>query len=322
MVSEKSVHKQLKKLGFNYHGWGRGEVSELPNIILPDEEIFELVNGIYEGGFALLVATDVRVLLVDKKPLNYLTVEDLRFDMINEMDYSHRLLGAQISIATGNKTLRFRSYNQPRLRKLIGHVQHSMAEIKKKQSNHQEGQNKHLEQMNQQLQAYLVAQHQHQLELQKFQEAQQAGITPPPPPEPVKPSPELSDYLLAQSLLAQHQAETGQAVNIPPQLPAQIQLPPAVSVAPPIVQPPTDDLVAEGRQEVFGKQLNQPPAPTPEAQTATHHPLEINPMRIAYSKLPMALRNRKFGRPSFHAHSESTPPAAPPVPADAQPITP
>ena len=164
MVTRESVEQQLKKIGFNYHGWGRTEISELPNIILPDEEIYECVNGFYEGGFALLIATNVRVVLVDKKPLKYLTVEDLRFDMINEIDYSHRLLMAQISISTGSKTLKFVSMNQPRLRKLIGHVQHSMAENKKKQEEHSEDQKLHLEQINQQLQAYLLAQHQQQQE--------------------------------------------------------------------------------------------------------------------------------------------------------------
>src|SRR4051794_14318140 len=114
MVSKKEVEKQLKNLGFKIHGWGQGEVNELYNIILPGEEIYEVVNGIYEGGFALLLATDVRVLLVDKKPLNYLTVEDMRFDMITEIDYSHRLLGANINISAGDKHLKFRSYNQPR----------------------------------------------------------------------------------------------------------------------------------------------------------------------------------------------------------------
>src|SRR4051794_1945356 len=93
MVSKQVVAKQLKQIGFKQHGWGKGEIDELPRIMLPNEQILECVNGIYESGFALLVATDVRVLVIDKKPLNYLTVEDLRFDMINEMDYSHRLFG-------------------------------------------------------------------------------------------------------------------------------------------------------------------------------------------------------------------------------------
>src|SRR4051812_16256902 len=220
MVSKKTIEKQLKDLGFNIRGWGRGEVDELHKIILPDEEIYEVVNGIYEGGFALLLTTDIRVLLVDKKPLNYLTVEDMRFDMITEIDYSHRVIGANITISAGDKHLKFRSYNQQRLRKLIGHVQHCMAEIKKKQSSHQEGQVQHLEQINQQLQSYLVAQQKQQQQLYEQLEAVRSNTdiqaTFPATPEPVKPSPELADYLFAQGLMAQHERQqTGQPVMQP-----------------------------------------------------------------------------------------------------------
>ncbi len=306
MVTEQSVNKQLKKLGFKPNGWGRREVAELHNIIIPGEEIYEVVNGIYEGGFALLVATDVRVLLVDKKPLNYLTVEDLRFDMINEIDYSHRLLGAQISIATGNRNLVVRSYNQQRLRKVISHVQHCMAEAKKKQTSHQEDQNQHLEKIKEQLQTYLISQSQYQLQVQQIQQAQQAGIQPATPlPEPVRPSPELSDYLFAQSLLAQHQAQTG--VSHPSLQPAQLQtawqqpvapaLPPALPAAS-AASPQMNEIYSEGMQEIFGK-----PQPTPMVTLAvSDHSLEVNPLKVAYSKLPTLLRHRKFNRPSFHPH--------------------
>jgi hypothetical protein len=313
MVSQKSVMKQLKKLNFNPTGWGRGEVLELHHILLPDEQIYELVNGMYENGFALLVATDIRVLLIDKKPLNYLTVEDLRFDMINEIDYSHRLMGAQISITTGSRNLRFRSYNQQRLRKLIGHVQDCMAESKRRQSTHQEGQVQHLEKINQQLQEYLIAQQQYQQQVHQMQQAGKSAEQTMP--EPVKPNPELSDFLYAQSLMAQYQQ-------------AQTQLPPAAKPEPKPVQahveptkpqPPTNremqDLYAEGMKEIYGKHSPTPVAETtpepsqatfpasPASATVHHRPLEINPISIAYSKLPMALRNRKFGRPLFHAQS-------------------
>src|SRR5579884_3691227 len=206
MVSRKEIVDQLKRIGFKHNGWGKGEIAELEHIILPDEEIYECVNGMYEGGFALLLATNIRVLLVDKKPLNYLTVEDMRFDMISEMDYNHRLLGAEISISSGEKNLRFRSYNQPRLRKLIGHVQHCMAETKRKMSSSQEGQILHLEQINHQLQTYLMAQQQYQNQLQQVQLARQSGAAAneTPLPDPPKPSHQLSDYLYARSLLAQY----------------------------------------------------------------------------------------------------------------------
>ncbi len=296
MVTQNSVTAQLKRIGFNEHAWGRAEVRELPNIILPDEEIFECVNGIYEGGFALLVATDVRVLLIDKKPLNYLTVEDLRFDMINEIDYNHRAFGAYVDITTGNRELKFRSYNRQRLRKLINHVQHRMAEIKKKQDSHQEGQNQHLGQINDHLRTYLIAQYKHQEELQqRLEEAQKRGTVVKSSPAPPRPSPELSDYLLAHGLLEQHEQKTGQKIS------------------------DRDELYAEGLREVFGDRPQTPPeddieawprvdtaaGPQQRRPAAAHHPFDVNPLRVAYSKLPMAMRNRKFGRPSLHAHSQS-----------------
>lgn len=273
MVSLKKIEKQLKKIGFNHNGWGRTEVRELKNIILPDEEIYECVNGFYDGGFALLVATDVRVLLIDKKPLNYLTVEDLRFDMINELDYNHRLIGANILIAAGNKNLRFTSINQPRLRKLIGHVQRCMAEVKKKQSSHQEGQVQHLEQINEQLQSYLLSQQQQQERLHEQLETMRQNPRRPialPPAEATELDNQVKDQLLARQLLAEHQVRTGQAVQ------------PAVVTTDQLSQ----DLYREGRQEVYG-QLAQP---------HSHHGLEINPLHIAYGKLPQAVWG-KLGRP-------------------------
>jgi hypothetical protein len=330
MVSTKSVEKQLKKLHINQFGWGRSELRELPHILLPDEEIYEAVNGIYEGGFAMLVATNVRVLLIDKKPLNYLTVEDLRFDMINEIDYSHRLFGAQISISAGAKNLKFRSYNQPRLRKLINHVQHCMAANKQKQTDHQEGQSQHLERINQQLQAYLLATHKQQQEMQeKLQQAQASKAAEVDLPDPVKPSPELADYLFAQSLLAEHEQKQAAQPAQPDTTQPPKAAPVAVEASAPVEetpqahhQPVTDDLYQAGVQEIFGPKQKQPTnvqaVQSQAGKQATRrsitppNPLELSPLRIAYSRLPMALRNRKFGSPSFHAHSEAsqTAPAA------------
>lgn len=228
MVSRESVQIQLKQIGFNHITWGKSEVDELPNIILPEEVIYECVNGYYEAGFSLLVATNFRVLLIDKKPLSYLTVLDLRFDMINEIEYSHRLMGAQITISTGSKTLVFRSYNKLRLRKLIEHVQHRMAEAKHLQSKSAEGQNDHLELLNQQLQAYLSAQHQSQQQISRQLEQTQTSINQMPiSPSIVEPSMELAEYLMSQTT---EQIQPQTQLNINP-----------------------NELLEEGMKEVFGR---------------------------------------------------------------------
>ena len=103
MIDATSLEDQLNKIHFK-GGWNSPETKELATILLPDEEIFECVNGWYEGGYALLCATSIRVLLIDKKPLNFLTIEDLRFDTINQIDYNHRMFNASICITAGLKT--------------------------------------------------------------------------------------------------------------------------------------------------------------------------------------------------------------------------
>lgn len=158
MISAKKVQAQLRTLNVNCNGWGRAEYKELANILGPSEIVEACVNGYYEAGFALLVATRNRLLVVDKKPMNSLTVEDMRFDMINEFDYQHRLFGAQIKISAGNKLLHFTSWNQFRLRQVLTYVQTRMIEIKQEQENWQLAQQKHLEQMNKQLEMFLKLQ--------------------------------------------------------------------------------------------------------------------------------------------------------------------
>lgn len=130
MVSRERVEAQLKRIGCNFRFWGRSELRELGNILMDSEVIAHCVNGHYNGGFAMLCATDHRVLLVDKKPMNYLNVEDVRFEMISEFDYSHRLMNATVRICGPMKTLTFTSWNQHRLRTLLSYVQQRVIEIR------------------------------------------------------------------------------------------------------------------------------------------------------------------------------------------------
>lgn len=239
MVSLQSIQAQLKRLGFSSISWGKTEVDELPSIILPEEVIYECVNGIYEAGFCLLVATNFRVLLVDKKPMNYLTVLDLRFDMINEIEYSHRLIGAQITIITGLKTLRFRSYNKTRLRKLIDHVQYRMSEAKYHQSGQEIGLTEQPNFTDQQLQAYLMSQLRNQQGTSpQIEQIQRPYVAPNSLPND-------SDTSLAKYLSSQGTADFNQS----PTMTADDYW---ANAADP------NGLLEEGIREVFGKRAQNP----------------------------------------------------------------
>ncbi len=122
MVTAKEIDRQLKNIGVTFWFFGNAELRELRHILVDGEVIEHCVLGRYEGGFAVLCATNLRLLLIDKKPF-YLTLEDVRYDMVVEVDYSYRLLDASTRICTPNKNLQFISFRRQELRLLTTFVQ-------------------------------------------------------------------------------------------------------------------------------------------------------------------------------------------------------
>jgi hypothetical protein len=129
MVSLHEVEAQLEHVGCNFKVWGRAEIRELSNVLMQDEKIAQAVNGTYEGGFAMLVVTTYRVLLIDSKPM-LLTIEDIRYDMMAEVDFHNRLMGATIRIFTPMRNLVFNSWSNTRLRKCVNYIQQRVMEIR------------------------------------------------------------------------------------------------------------------------------------------------------------------------------------------------
>jgi hypothetical protein len=131
MIAMHNLQSQLKNSGSDFHYWGRGEIKELAEVLAPDEVIHKCVNGHYVGGFAMLVATNRRLILVDRKPM-YLTIEAIWYDKIGQVDYNHRLLNATICISTPNKDLTFTSWSHASMRDIMMHTQEKMVEAKAK----------------------------------------------------------------------------------------------------------------------------------------------------------------------------------------------
>lgn len=129
MISPVTVQKQLKAIGASFTFFGKPEIDELPKIMVDGEVIQHIIFGRYEGGYATLCATNFRILLVDKKIL-FLTVEDVRYDMIAELDYGHQFIGATIHIRSFSKDLKFQCYNKEKLRDFTNFVQQRVMELR------------------------------------------------------------------------------------------------------------------------------------------------------------------------------------------------
>jgi hypothetical protein len=115
MVSRSSVSSQLKRLGQKFRFFGRSEAKELKNIINPDESILQCAYGHYHGGSGLLVATDKRIVLVDKRPF-YLNVESMSYDNLTHVDYRQDKLHGVLYLQSGIKRVIFRSMSDARLK--------------------------------------------------------------------------------------------------------------------------------------------------------------------------------------------------------------
>ena len=137
MTDKQTVKQQLEKIGTDIRFWGRSEANELPKILFPGEQIMHALNGRYERGFALLCATDQRLLLLDKKPL-ILCFEDMRYEMVSEVDYTEEILTATLKLQTPGRTLRFRSFRISKLRNLTNFIQEEVSRFR--HPGHQEAQ--------------------------------------------------------------------------------------------------------------------------------------------------------------------------------------
>ena len=133
MVHPSVIEARLGELGFKASRWFNAEIRELEHILMEDEKIISLACGRYFGSFALLVATDQRLLLIDKRVF-FMTIEDTRYDMISEIDYNSQVYSATVTVFTMNKTHKFTSWKYKReLRGLTTYVQRRVMEFRQQQ---------------------------------------------------------------------------------------------------------------------------------------------------------------------------------------------
>lgn len=106
MPTLEEVKKQLEMLDGVSRFLGRREIKELPDILWEDENVERLLQGIYESNNGILVATNKRVIFVDKSLLGSLRVEDFPYDKISSIQYKVGVMFGKMTIfSSGNKAV-------------------------------------------------------------------------------------------------------------------------------------------------------------------------------------------------------------------------
>ena len=104
------VMQDLRNLGVTKLGLARMESRYLPHIIHPDEIIGGVVYGHSQDGFVMLIATETRVIFLDKKPL-YVNQDEITYYVISGISISHAGVGSTVTLHTRIKDYKIRTYN-------------------------------------------------------------------------------------------------------------------------------------------------------------------------------------------------------------------
>lgn len=105
------------------------EVAEIPHLLMSGEEVLGMISGYYTSGTAVLCVTTRRLLLIDKKWMR-LNFEDIRFESISEVNYSHQLFFASLHFFYAGRDLHFRTWHKQDLRDFAQIVQSKMFEAR------------------------------------------------------------------------------------------------------------------------------------------------------------------------------------------------
>ena len=102
-TKEKAIEGALRKIDGINKLLGRREIKELPAILWENELPEMITTGFYSGGNGLLVATNQRLIFVNKGLMSF-KMEDFDYDKITTIEVkTGMLLGGLTIYASGNK---------------------------------------------------------------------------------------------------------------------------------------------------------------------------------------------------------------------------
>jgi|SRR3989344_1423574 len=130
-------HKQrivqdLKRLGVSHSGLQTMEAHYLPQVIHADEQIGGVVYGMHRDGFAMLIATDRRVIYLDKKPM-FTNEEEITYFVVSGVILSHAGPGTTVTLHTKVKDFKIKTLNLHCAEGFVEYIESRSLELKKEE---------------------------------------------------------------------------------------------------------------------------------------------------------------------------------------------
>jgi Bacterial PH domain len=129
---EQRIKNELKAVGVSRYGIWMSESRYLPHVIHPDEHIGGVVYGYHADGLVMLVATDRRVIFLDKKPL-FINEDEFSYMSISGVSHSHLGIGSTVKLHTRIRDYSIRTFNEQCADTFVTYIESQSLEFTNKQ---------------------------------------------------------------------------------------------------------------------------------------------------------------------------------------------
>lgn len=132
-LTKSQLNTQLRSLGaFAYDLW-LPETQHLLSVLQPNEKLLAVVYGRYTFeqmadtaiGRGVLVATDRRIMLIDKKPL-YSRHDELSYYVVSGIDYNHVGPAGTLTLQSRVGNIHIRTFNQRCARRVVRAIENKI----------------------------------------------------------------------------------------------------------------------------------------------------------------------------------------------------
>lgn len=122
------IRKELIEAGLSPIAMKKAEARYLPHVIHLDEEIGGAVSGWHENGSAMLIATDRRVIFLDKKPI-YTTKDEITYDVVAGVRLDVGGISTVLTLHTRIREYKLKFVNPGCAKRFIRYIENQQLEV-------------------------------------------------------------------------------------------------------------------------------------------------------------------------------------------------
>lgn len=109
-AKSKRVKRELLDAGVTIYGLLKSETRILPKLLHSDEHVEAVIYGQHDASSAMLVATNERIIYIDKKPMA-LFLDEVSYEVVSGIEFDIHLFFANVILHTPVKNYNFRFVN-------------------------------------------------------------------------------------------------------------------------------------------------------------------------------------------------------------------